>query len=112
MFHRETNLLAVLPSRQLEIVGQQYLLNIIDRQDTVPNSWRFQLQNKREGGVVPGGFKLRLVTESGESLPEGEVVATKAQQRLYVDVVLQPETTVVWEIEPLPDNYQREILIF
>ncbi|PSB07999.1 hypothetical protein C7B62_18185 [Pleurocapsa sp. CCALA 161] len=105
-------MLSVLPSRQLEIVGQQYLLNIIDRRDTVPNGWRFQLQNKREGGLVPGGFKLRLATESRGSLSEAEAVATKAQQRLYIDVVLQPETTVVWEIEPLPDNYQREILIF
>ncbi|WP_199194263.1 DUF1822 family protein [Pleurocapsa sp. CCALA 161] len=112
MLSKNNTLLSVLPSRQLEIVGQQYLLNIIDRRDTVPNGWRFQLQNKREGGLVPGGFKLRLATESRGSLSEAEAVATKAQQRLYIDVVLQPETTVVWEIEPLPDNYQREILIF
>ena len=112
MLSKNNTLLPVLPSRQLEIVGQQYLLNIIDRRDTIPNGWRFQLQNKREGGLVPGGFKLRLATESRGSLSEAEAVATKAQPRLYVDVVMPPETTVVWEIEPLPDNYQREILIF
>ncbi|MEO0924244.1 MAG: DUF1822 family protein [Cyanobacteria bacterium J06643_13] len=112
MFQRETTLLPVLPSRQLEIVGQQYLLNIIAKEDAAPNTWRFQLENKRKGGLIPGGFKLRLVNELGESFTEGEAVAIEAQQMLYVDVILKPGTNLIWEIEPLPDNYQREILIF
>ena len=112
MSQREITLLPVLPSRQLEIVGQQYLLNIIAQEDSAPNTWRIQLQNKRKDGLVPGGFKLRLVTESEESFAKGEAVATKAQQMLYVDAILEPGTSLFWEIEPLPDNYQREILIF
>lgn len=108
----ETNLLPVLPSRQLEIVGQQYLLNIIAWKNTAPNTWRFQLENKREGGLVPGGFKLKLVSKSGKSFPKAEVVATKAQQMLCIELTLEPGTSLIWEIEPLPDNYQREILIF
>ena len=112
MPQREIALLQVLPSRQLEIVGQQYLLNIIAKEDTTSNTWRFKLENKRKGGLIPGGFKLRLVNELGESFPKGEVVATQAQQMLYLDLTLEPGTSLFWEIEPLPDNYQREILIF
>ena len=112
MFAREMTLLPTFPSRQLEIVGQQYLLNIIPQENSKHNTWRFQLQNKREGGLIPGGFKLRIVNESGEPFPQGEVVATQAQPLLCLDVSLKPGTSLVWEIEPLPDNYQREILIF
>ena len=58
------------------------------------------MENKRKGGLIPGGFKLRLVNELGESFPKGEVVATQAQKMLYVDANLEPGTILFWEIEP------------
>lgn len=102
----------VSPLRQLEIVGQKYLLNIIPIEKEVPNTWVFQLENKRKDGLVPGGFKLRLIAESGGILPQGEVEATKAECVLNLEIVISPGTILYWEIEPLPDNYQKEILIF
>ena len=102
----------VFPSRQLEIAGQKYLLSIIPLNNTAPDTWRFQLQNKATSGLIPGGFKLRVLTETGNSFPENEAVARKAVDRLYVDVHLMAGSALTWEIEPIPEGYQREILIF
>jgi hypothetical protein len=33
-------------------------------------------------------------------------------EQLYIEVALEPGEGIVWEIEPLPDNYDREILKF
>jgi hypothetical protein len=108
---REFPLSSVYPSRQLEIAGQIYLLSIVP-QDTVLGAWRFQLQNKAASGLIPGGFKLRVLTEAGESFPDNEAVARKALDRLYVDVHPIAGSALSWEIEPIPERYQQEILIF
>ena len=105
---REFPLSSIYPSRQLEIAGQIYLLSIIPQDD----AWRFQLQNKATSGLIPGGFKLRVLTEAGNSFPQNEAVARKAVEKLYVDVHLVAGLALTWEIEPIPEGYQREILIF
>lgn len=64
------------------------------------------------GAAIPGGFKLRLLTEDLQPFPNNEDVATTAVELLFVDVALQPGEGIVWEIEPLPENYDREILRF
>lgn len=102
----------IFPSRQLEIVGQTYLLSIIPQQDTESNIWRFQLQNKIKGALIPGGFKLRLLTECGESFPCNEVVATKRVETLDITITLKSGTVVRLEIEPIPENMSQEIWIF
>jgi hypothetical protein len=109
---REFPLSSVYPSRQLEIAGQTYLLSIVPQDNTAPGAWRFQLHNKAASGLIPGGFKLRVLTEAGESFPDNEAVARKAVERLYVDVHLVEGSALTWEIEPIPEGYQREILIF
>ncbi|WP_245562211.1 DUF1822 family protein [Stanieria cyanosphaera] len=105
---KEFPLFSIYPFRQLEIAGQIYLLSIIPQND----AWRFQLQNKTASGLIPGGFKLRVLTETGDSFPQNEAVARKAVDRLYVDVHLVTGSALTWEIEPIPEGYQREILIF
>ncbi|ACB51535.1 hypothetical protein cce_2185 [Crocosphaera subtropica ATCC 51142] len=105
-------MLSVLPLRQLEIVGQEYLLSIIPQANIAPNTWQFELRNKRKSGLIPGGFKLRLLTEAGESFPNNEAIATEAVESLYLTLSIKPKTILMLEIEPIPENYHREILIF
>jgi len=99
-------------SRQLQIAGQQYELQVFPLKNLEQQTWRFQLQNSAPGGVIPGGFKLRLLTEDLQPFAGNEDVAFTAQEQLYIDVSLAPGEGLVWEIEPIPENYDREILHF
>jgi hypothetical protein len=99
-------------SRQLAIAGQTYELSIIPQGESEDLIWRFQLRNVTVGAVIPGGFQLRLLTEDLQSFPNNEDIATTAVEQLFVEVALESGEGIVWEIEPLPDNYDREILKF
>ncbi|MFB2838049.1 DUF1822 family protein, partial [Floridanema evergladense] len=94
-------------SRQLQIAGQPYELQVFPLRDLEQPTWRFQLQNSATGGVIPGGFKLRLLTEDLQPFEGNEDVATTAQEILYIDVAVAPGEGLVWEIEPFPENYDR-----
>lgn len=98
-------------SRQLLIAGQRYELRVvpINREE---NIWRFELHNATVGGLIPGGFKLRLLAEDLQEFENNEDSATTAQEQLYVEVALAPGEGLVWETQPLPENYDREILRF
>ncbi|MDF5706301.1 MAG: DUF1822 family protein [Nostoc sp. S4] len=99
-------------SRQLAIAGQIYELLITPQGEPDATIWRFELRNLTVGGVIPGGFKLRLLTEDLQPFPNNEDIAITAVEQLYVEVALEPTEGIVWEIEPLPENYDREILRF
>lgn len=99
-------------SRQMTIAGQNYELRVIPQIEESNTFWRFELRNAAIGGVIPGGFKLRLLTEDLQSFPNNEDVATKAAEELFVEIALESSEGIVWEIEPLPENYDREILRF
>jgi len=99
-------------SRQLQIAGQQYELQVFPLNNLEPQTWRFKLQNSALGGIIPGGFKLRLLTEDLQPFEGNEDVALTAQELLYIDVSLASGEGLVWEIEPFPENYDREILRF
>lgn len=99
-------------SRQLAIAGQTYELSITPQGEPDAPYWRFELRNATAGAAIPGGFKLRLLTEDLQPFPNNEDVATTAVEQLYVEVALEPQEGIVWEIEPLPENYDREILRF
>ena len=109
---RNIALTSIYPSRQLEIAGQKYLLEIFPQGNSAPYTWRFQLENKLISGLIPGGFKLRVLRSATESFPENEAVATQAVVKLWVDVCINSGSAITWEIEPIPEGYQREILIF
>ncbi|MBK1987752.1 DUF1822 family protein [Sphaerospermopsis aphanizomenoides BCCUSP55] len=96
-------------SRQLQIAGQLYELLITSQTE---DTWRFELRHLTVGLTIPAGFKLRLLTEDLQTFPDNEAVATTAVESLYIDVALEPGEGIVWEIEPLPENYDREILRF
>ncbi|BAY27752.1 hypothetical protein NIES2100_75770 [Calothrix sp. NIES-2100] len=99
-------------SRQLAIAGQTYELLVIPQGEPDAPIWRFELRNATVGAAIPGGFKLRLLTEDLQSFPNNEDTATTAVEQLFVEVALEPGEGIVWEIEPLPENYDREILKF
>lgn len=99
-------------SRQLIIAGQSYELCIKPKGEYIENIWRFELRNNNIGAVIPGGFKLRLLTEDLQPFPGNEDIATTAVEQLFVEVALESGEGIAWEIEPLPENYDCEILRF
>ncbi|KYC40000.1 hypothetical protein WA1_29010 [Scytonema hofmannii PCC 7110] len=99
-------------SRQLPIAGQSYELRILPKQQEEVIIWRFELRNAVEELAIPGGFTLRLLTEDLQPFPNNEDVATTTVKQLFVEVALEPQEGIVWEITPFPENYEREILRF
>jgi hypothetical protein len=99
-------------SRQLAIAGQTYELRIIPQSEEDSTIWRFELRNAAVGAAIPGGFKLRLLTEDLQSFPNNEDIAITAVEQLFVEVALEAGEGIVWEIEPKSENYDREILRF
>jgi hypothetical protein len=99
-------------SRQLTIAGQLYELRIVPQIDEAETIWRFELNHTIPGAFIPNGFKLRLLTEDLQPFPDNEDIATTTSTQLCVEVVLESGEGIVWEIEPLPENYISEILRF
>ncbi|MBD2611277.1 MAG: DUF1822 family protein [Nostoc sp. ZfuVER08] len=98
--------------RQLTIADYTCELRVFPRENFTENVWRFELQNANPDEIIPVGFKLRLLTEDLQPFMNNEDTATQASDRLYVDVELEPGEGLVWEVEPTPDGYEREILRF
>lgn len=96
-------------ARPLAIAGQTYELRVLPRE---PQVWRIELRSTTPGGRIPGGFRLRVLTEDLQPFTNNEDTATDAVEQLYVDVALSPGEGIVWEVEPIPDGYDREILQF
>ncbi|WP_299410727.1 DUF1822 family protein [Acaryochloris sp. IP29b_bin.148] len=97
-------------SRQLQIEGQPYELNIYAVE--VESAWRFELRPVTPGAMIPAGFVLRLLTEDLESFEGNEDQASEPVDRLYIDVALDSGEGLVWTVEPQPDQYDQEILNF
>jgi hypothetical protein len=99
--------------RQLVIAEQSYLLRLFPLTNNGDSrSWRIELQSLTPGGQIPAGFKLRLLTEDLQPFVGNEVIASTAVAQLALEVALEPGEGLVWEVEPTPDNYDREILRF
>jgi hypothetical protein len=96
-------------TRQLRIAGNVYELTISPKGDGV---WRFELQSGKFGGMVPGGFKLRLLTEDLSSFENNEDVAATAVEQLFLEVQVGAGDGLVWQTEPQPEGYEPEILRF
>jgi len=99
-------------SRPLVIAGQSYELRITPISVGESTIWRFELRNAVVGAAVPGGFKLKLLTEDLQPFPNNEDIATIAVEQLFVEVALESGEGIVWTVEPLPENYDQEILKF
>jgi Protein of unknown function (DUF1822) len=101
-----------LLARQLTIASQPYELRIVPLGQADSRVWRFELRSLSVGGLVPAGFKLKLLTEDLRSFEGSEDSASTAIEQLYVEVALEPGEGIVWEIEPIPEAFDREILRF
>ena len=99
-------------SRRLKIAGQPYELRVRPLDGDAGREWRFELQNLTPGGLIPAGFVLRLLTEDLQSFEGNEDTADRAVEQLYIAVALDPGEGIVWQIEPIPDQYDQEILRF
>lgn len=98
-------------SRQLTIANQRYELQVL-QVDAATNVWRFELSSLAPTGMVATGVTLRLLTEDLQPFAGNEDRAMQPVDRLYVDVALEAGEGLVWEIEPTPEAYDREILRF
>jgi hypothetical protein len=99
-------------SRPLVIAGHRYELRIFPRGNPADRIWRFELRPIDTDCQIPAGFKLRLLTEDLQPFEHNEDTAIEATERLYVDVLPELGEGIVWEIEPIPEAYDREILNF
>ncbi len=100
-------------TRQLEIAGQNYELRIIPQSiNSEESNWRFQLRNLTPGSLIPGGFKLKLLTKDSEDFEGNEDLATTATEELYLDITVETGESLIWVTEPYPQNYRPEIISF
>lgn len=98
--------------RELTIDGGKYELRVLPKANSKDNIWRFELWNAVSGENIPAGFKLRLLTEDLQPFDNNQDIATAPVKELYIEVALSVTEGLVWEIEPAPQDYQREVLRF
>ncbi len=98
-------------SRHFTIAGQKYELRIIPN-PLLNRVWRFELQNLNPLALIPGGFKLRLLTEIGQDFEDNFDYADTAVAQLWLDVEIYPEEGIIVEFQPIPNNYIPEIFWF
>jgi hypothetical protein len=96
-------------AKQLTIANQGYELKLIP---VTTDTWGFELRSLVLGGMIPEGFTLRLLTETGLEFVGNEDTAMTAVESLYLEVALDAGEGLIWEIEPTPDDYQAEVLYF
>ncbi|MBD2489398.1 DUF1822 family protein [Aulosira sp. FACHB-615] len=102
----------VILTRHLIIAGQNYELQVQSPGEITSGIWVIELQSLSLQGLIPSGFKLRLLTEDLQPFPDNECVADTATEKLAIELQLEAGEGLVWEIEPTPENYEREILRF
>ncbi|NJL61539.1 MAG: DUF1822 family protein [Methylacidiphilales bacterium] len=98
--------------RKLMIAGEMYELQIQPKDNNLSDRiWRFELRNATKGQLIPPGFKLRLLTADLQPFDNNEVNAKITVERLYLEVALGDDKEgLVWEVEPKPAEFEREIL--
>jgi hypothetical protein len=98
--------------RELTIASQPYLLQIIPQTSDNQTVWRFTLSSPTSNQPIPAGFTLRLLSEDLQPFENNSDTAIAPVAQLYVDVILAQGEGIVWEVEPQPEGYDREILRF
>ncbi|MGL6338214.1 MAG: DUF1822 family protein, partial [Waterburya sp.] len=96
-------------AKQIAIANQAYELKILPLEE---GSWRFELSCLTPGCMIPEGFKLRLLDEDLQGFAGNEDIAVEPVAQLFLEVDLDEGESLVWQIEPTPDNYQPEVLQF
>ena len=99
-------------SRQLIMNGSSYELRIFPSGNSENQIWRFELRSATPGNQIPIGFKLRLLTEDLQPFENNEDTAINPVDMLYLEVILEPGEGLVWETEPVAEDYEQEVLRF
>ncbi|MEH2181975.1 DUF1822 family protein [Nostoc sp.] len=99
-------------SRQIIVAEQTYELRIFPKSTSENYVWRFELRSTTLDSQIPAGFKLRLLTEDLQAFENNQDTAVTPVDMLYLEVILELGEGLVWEIEPTPEDYDREILRF
>jgi hypothetical protein len=99
-------------SRQITVARDTYELRIFPKGASEDHVWRFELRSTTPGGQIPAGLKLRLLTEDLQAFENNEDTAITPVDMLYLEVILEPGEGLVWETEPISDDWEREILQF
>jgi len=97
-------------AKQIAIANQPYELRVIPLGEA--GSWRIELGCLTPGCVILAGVKLRLLTEDLRSFEGNEETATEPVPVLFIELDLDAGESLIWQVEPTPDNYQPEILQF
>lgn len=97
-------------AKQIVIASQPYELRVIPLSET--GSWRIELGCITPGCVILPGVKLRLLTEDLQSFEGNEEVATEPEPVLFIELDLEAGESLIWQLEPTPDDYQQEVLQF
>ncbi|NJL64618.1 MAG: DUF1822 family protein [Methylacidiphilales bacterium] len=98
--------------RELTIDGGKYELRVSPKVNSTAYIWRIELRNAVSSQLIPGGFKLRLLTEDLQAFENNEDVAITAVENLFIEVALTQGEGLVWEVEPTPMESNGEILKF
>lgn len=96
-------------AKKLTISHQSYELKLISLES---DTWRFELRSLALGGMVPAGLILRLLTSERQSFAGNEATASHPVEMIGLEVALDKGESLIWEIEPTPDDYRAEILQF
>ncbi|MEA5552686.1 DUF1822 family protein [Anabaena cylindrica UHCC 0172] len=99
-------------SRRLLVAGNTYELRVFPKSNPEEQIWRFELLSANPESMIPVGLELRLLTEDLQPFPNNQDIATTPVEKLYLEVMLEPGEGLVWEVIPLPAEYEREILRF
>ncbi|MEL6496090.1 MAG: DUF1822 family protein [Cyanobacteria bacterium J06623_7] len=101
---------AVGLAKRITIADIPYELKVLPLADA--GAWRFELCCLTPGCMIPAGFKLKLMAQDLQDFEGNENLATEAVTQLAIEVDLEPGESLVWQVEPTPDNYQPEVLQF
>lgn len=97
-------------AKKLTIAERPYELKILPLPET--GGWRFELRCLTPGCTIPEDFRLKLLTADLQNFEGNEDVADRPVNQLAIEVDLEPGESLIWQIEPTPDNYQQEVLQF
>ncbi len=96
--------------RVVTIEGLRYELRIVPGVED--GEWRFELRSLESDRGIPAGLTLRLMTEDLQGFEGNEAIATEAVDCLWIEVSLEPGEALIWEIEPTPEEGDRELVLF
>lgn len=99
-------------SRQINIAGITYELRIFPIGASEDHIWRFELRSTIPNSQIPAGLTLRVLTEDLQPFENNEDTAPNPVDALYVELIVEPGEGLIWETQPLPEDYDQEILRF